>query len=150
MENWIIWHPCFHLSKIQCQNWTEYPFSDWLWLFSGPKLTSKVDILVKNIYQEIHQSILKTQAVSTNRDSPRPVFKRDFQTFQLSFNLQCKFSCLGLLFLREFRLQVPFILLQALFMDGPLRAIHNCCLSRGGGRGSKIIDFEMTQFMDGI
>ena len=105
---------------------------------------------MKNIYQEIHQSILKTQAVSTNRDSPRPVFKRDFQTFQLSFNLQCKFSCLGLLFLREFRLQVPFILLQALFMDGPLRAIHNCCLSRGGGRGSKIVDFETTWFNDAM
>ena len=43
MENWIIWRPCFHLSKTFCQNWTEIPFSDWQWLFWGPKLSSKVD-----------------------------------------------------------------------------------------------------------
>ena len=46
MENWIIWRPCFHLSKTFCQNWTEIPFSDWQWLFWGPKLTSKLDHMV--------------------------------------------------------------------------------------------------------
>ena len=50
MENWIIWRPCFHLSKTFCQNWTEIPFSDWQWLFWGPKLTSKLDHMVNILF----------------------------------------------------------------------------------------------------